>query len=73
MSKSNKKPATAEYCLDKVIADEMDWIIEIMSEDNPSMPFVSHDKEEEAKFKRKMLKAANRIKKWYTPPNKDWD
>jgi hypothetical protein len=51
----------------------MDWIIEIMSEDNPSMPFVSHDKEEEAKFKRKMLKAAKRIKKWYTPPNKDWD
>jgi hypothetical protein len=72
MSKS-KKPATAEYCLDKVIVEEMNWIIEIMSEDNPSMPFVSHDKEEEDKFKRKMTKAAKRIKKWYTPPNKDWD
>jgi hypothetical protein len=51
----------------------MGWIIEIMSKDSPFMPFVSHDKEEEAKFKRKMLKAAKRIKKWYTPPNKDWD
>lgn len=68
-----KKPATAEDTIEGLVCSEMDWIIEIMSKDSPFMPFVSHDKEEEAKFKRKMLKAAKRIKKWYSPPNKDWD
>ena len=68
-----KRSATAEDAIENLICSEMDWIIEIMSEGNPSIPFVSHDKEEEAKFKRKMVKAAKRIKKWYTPPNKDWD
>jgi len=73
MSNKSKKPATAEDAIEGLVRSEMDWIIEIMSEDHSSLPFVSHDKEEEDKFKRKMIKAAKRIKKWYTPPNKDWD
>ena len=73
MSNKIKRPATAEDAIEGLVRSEMDWIIEIMSEDHSSLPFVSYDKEEEAKFKRKMLKAAKRIKKWYAPPNKDWD
>jgi hypothetical protein len=49
----------------------MHELIEIMSTD-PIIPFVSHDIKEEKKYRKKMIKAAQRILKWHTVPS-EWE
>jgi hypothetical protein len=66
-----KKTLKVEFDKDHFMCTEMDWIIETMSDEvGIGIPFVSYNPKKEAKFKRKMLKAAKRIRKWYTVPDK---
>jgi hypothetical protein len=59
----------------KVVAASMRELIEIMSKD-PVIPFVSADPKEDKKYRKKMIKSAERILKWHTVPSQweeGWD